>query len=139
MSCLLRATGENFEVDAFLQTSKLRPNTVQHKGQLRRKNKPDGGKSEFSGLSCVVSEKDFNDLEGQIAEAIEFLKSNRVHLQKLVKFPGIEDVRLDFGIERRDEFSQCDYFPSKLLCLAGELGIGIELSQYPISPKQKTK
>jgi hypothetical protein len=58
---------------------------------------------------------------------------------KLIKFAGVENVHLDFGIERRDTFTQYDYFPPKLLTLAGELGIRIELSQYPISKEQKSK
>jgi hypothetical protein len=139
MPCTLRATGKNFEVNVFLQNSKLKPNTVSHKGRPRRKNKPDGVECEFSGFSCIVSEKNFNNLEGQIVDAIKFLKSNRVELQKLIKFSSVEDVRLDFGIERREIFSQCDYFSPELLFIAGKLGIGIELSQYPASKKQKTK
>jgi len=26
---------------------------------------------------------------------------------------------------------QCDYLPPELVCIAGSLGLGIELSQYP--------
>ena len=45
--------------------------------------------------------------------------------------PGVEDMRLDFGIERRDVAVQCDYLPPDLIRVAALLGLGIELSQYP--------
>lgn len=40
---------------------------------------------------------------------------------------------MDFGIARGDVAVQCDYFPPELIRLARELGLGIELSQYPLS------
>lgn len=42
---------------------------------------------------------------------------------------------LDFGyylrLDGQRVLVQCDFLPSELLKLAGELGIGIELSLYP--------
>jgi hypothetical protein len=44
---------------------------------------------------------------------------------------GVESVVLDLGVERRDTAVQCDGFPEELVRLAGGLGLGLELSQYP--------
>ncbi len=46
-------------------------------------------------------------------------------------YPGVTDMRLDFGYYRRDVAAQFDYLPPDLLARAGKLGIGIELSLYP--------
>jgi hypothetical protein len=51
-------------------------------------------------------------------------------VRRLRKFPGVEAVTLDFGIWRRDVVVQCDHFSEELVRLAGELGVGLELSAY---------
>ena len=138
MSCVLRAYGKIFEVDKFLQNSKLKPIAIWRKGEAKWKNKPER-KCKDSGFSCDVSRKDFNNLKGQISDAVKFLKSNQSQLKKLVALSGVENVGLDFGIERRDAYVQFDCFPSELLLLAGKLGIDVALTQYPISKKRKSK
>jgi hypothetical protein len=66
-----------------------------------------------------------------VQDAISFLTVNNHEVARLRSFPGIEHVYLDFGIARRDVLLQCDYLPPELVQLAGALGLGIELSQYP--------
>src|SRR5262245_28464993 len=50
--------------------------------------------------------------------------------------PGVEDMRLDFPldlrIDRETVMAQFDYFPPELVSLAGALGLGLELSIYPV-------
>jgi hypothetical protein len=131
MPCVLRASGKDFDVDAFLQKSKLKPTAVWRKGEPRRKSKPDK-KNLTSGFNCDVSEQDFNNLKGQIIEAQKFLKRHKPDLQKLVRFSGVEGALLDFGFERRDViFSQSDLLPAELIRLAGSIGLAIEMSLYP--------
>ncbi|WP_210420384.1 hypothetical protein [Aquisphaera giovannonii] len=82
-----------------------------------------------------VSDRRWDDLPGQIEDAIEFLQRHRNDLERLRAAPGVVDIRLDFPYELRiDEdnvWAQFDYLPPKLLALAGALGIGIEMSLYP--------
>ena len=133
MSCVLRANGSDFLVDRFLEHSDLIPCVVYRKGEPRSPaSKPKGKIHETSGLNIDVSEADFDNLEGQIQDAISFLKQHKKELERLRKFPGVEGLALDFGIAKRDVIAQYDYFPPELLYLAGSLGIGIELSQYPV-------
>src|SRR6185295_4997963 len=82
-----------------------------------------------SGLSLDVSSAD-GDFDAEIAVAIAFLSIHEAELRRLRDFPGVTDVRLDFGYYRRDVAAQCDYLPPELLARAGKLGIGIELSLY---------
>lgn len=78
----------------------------------------------------VASEAGMDNVLQQIKDAIHFLKINHDELAKLQAFPGAETVCLDFGIEDRDVGLQCDRFPPELLRLAGNLGIGIEITRY---------
>ena len=68
-------------------------------------------------------------------DAVAFLTEHRVALASLRDHPAVEDVRIDFGHYSRIDggrvFMQCDYLGPALLRLAGELGVGFELSLYP--------
>ena len=143
MSTVLRASGVNFDVDAFIALSKLQALEVHNRGMLKfPTSKPNGPKLETSSIYILVSKADFDDFPGQIADAIKFLSTQAKEIRKLCKFPGVEEVTLDFGIEHRDVLAQYDHFPPELVRLAGALGLGLELSQYPIrkpvrTPKKK--
>jgi hypothetical protein len=81
MSCMLRAAGVSFDVDAF----------------------------------------------------IAFLERHAEEVRRLVAFPGAEGVELDFGIARRNVAAQSDWFPPRLVSLAGSLCLGLTISHYAIS------
>ena len=135
MSCVLRVSGKNFDVDSYLQESKLKVISVYYEGKPRMESKLDSKKNEKSGFNIGVSEGDFNDLDKQIKDAIQFLKENSDKLNKLNDFLiNIKDsgICLDFGIKKRNTVVQSNSFPSELLTLAGDLGLDIELTQYPI-------
>ena len=123
--CVLRATGDNFQTETFLLGSTLVPCNVFRKGQRKAKDRV----WETSGITVVVSDAQ-DDLAQQIRDAIEFLKSNREELSRLRGFDGIEGLELDFGIYRKNGFLQCSVFPSELVALAGDFGMGIDLSMY---------
>ncbi|RYG67881.1 DUF4279 domain-containing protein, partial [bacterium] len=127
MSCMLRVSGENFDVDTFLAQSQLEPNNVWHKGEPRYKNQI----RLHSGFSVIASNADMDDPQQQVEEVIVFLKTNQNELAKLRDFPNVEEPILDFGIRDRDVAVQSDRFPAELLHLAGSLNIGLEVSRYP--------
>ncbi len=133
MSTVLRASGKDFDVDALLAVSSLRPTAVWRRGEPRApKSNPSGPVRTTTGLNIPTSNAGFHELQRQISETIEFLQVEAAQIRQLVAWPGVEGAVLDFGIERRDVYVQCDYLPADLIRLAGELGLGIELSQYPI-------
>jgi|ERR1700733_13053113 hypothetical protein len=131
MSCVLRASGANFDVDEFLKTSSLDALTAFHRGELQFPSSSVTRKSESSGMNVSVSTREFSDLRGQIKDAIEFLSKNDRELRRLHDFPGLERMDLDFPVEDRDVVYQRDAFPHKLLSLLGGLGIGLIVSRYP--------
>ena len=128
MSAVLRAAGRDFDVDAFLATSTLKPCRVYRCGERRLASMPP---SEESGLNIPISDAGFAEFPKQVAEATEFLQTQAEEIRCLATFPGVEGVTLDFGIERRDVVVQCDLLPADLIRIAGSLGLNIELSQYP--------
>jgi hypothetical protein len=150
MSCILTIRGKSFDVDAFIDKSKLRPYKKSYKGQPRLKTKPNSDKLSYSHLSIETSKADFDNLDKQIADTIRYLKRNKDKLAHINTTKGIDHAVLDFGIDlridRKNVLCQSDKFPSKLLKLAGDLGLDIELSIYPVdmqtileNAKTKTK
>ncbi|MDJ0865674.1 MAG: hypothetical protein QNK03_06175 [Myxococcota bacterium] len=136
--CVLRATGAEFDPDAFLEGSRLQPRKVFRRGDPRLPNsQPDGPRHQTSGIHIDVSEAQWSDLPGQVADAERFLSANRDEVERLAGAPGVTDLVLDFPIELRIDgegvAAQFDRFPASLVRLAGALGLALELSTYPRS------
>jgi hypothetical protein len=116
MSCVLRAIGAAFDVDAFLADSGLQAETVFHRGAAKLPGSPDGAKWSASGFNVAVSDDGgLDDLPLQVRDASRFLNQHEDELRRLGGFPGVEEVCLDFGIRRRDVAMQTDVFPADLL------------------------
>jgi hypothetical protein len=132
MSAVLRAYGLEFDVDAFLAGCTLPVCAVKRRGEpVAPASRPYGRRHEWSGIHVTASNADFQDFPRQVEEATMFLRAEFEQVRRLRDFPGVEDVTLDFGIARRNVVLQCDRLPPELVCVAGSLGLGIELSQYP--------
>jgi hypothetical protein len=133
--CVLRVTGKDFEPDGPLALSGLTPCNVFRKGP-RSALRPDGPRRETSGFTVVVSRASRADLVEQVNDAIAFLRQHGNAIAGLRSAPGVEDLRLDFPvdlrIDRETVMAQFDYFPPELVSLAGTLGLGIEISIYPV-------
>ena len=130
MSCILRIVGTNLNLKELLNVS-LFPDSTWGKDTPRISTKSESKKHNNSGARYVVSEADFDKYEQQILDAIEFLKKNKNKIQEIMNLPNVDSADLDFGIYRRDVAGQFVKFPTELVKLAGNLGLGIELSQYP--------
>jgi hypothetical protein len=130
MGCVLRVSGRRFDVDAFLSRSRFKPCAVWRKGGQRPGRK--ALKHTDSGFNLVVSEADGPRVDIQIQDAVRFLKRNRTALAELRNQPGVEHLILDFGIQQRSAPAQFDHFPAALVAVAGELGMGLELSRYAV-------
>jgi hypothetical protein len=113
MSCVLRAHGLTFDVDAFLKESSLTPLTVFHQGEPRAPGSNPGGRLiQHSGMNVAVSTGEFSELRRQIEDAILFLETHREEMRRLREFPGGPEVELDFPIEERDVAVQLTCPPS---------------------------
>ncbi|GAO45357.1 DUF4279 domain-containing protein [Flavihumibacter petaseus] len=136
MSCILTISGRNFDIDQFIDKSNLKPFRKSYKGQPRFKTKPDGAKLTQSSISIETSKADFDNLTKQISDTVRYLKRNKDNLVHIATFKGIDHAVLDFGVDLRIDkvkvLTQSDTFPNALLKLAGDLGLDIELSIYPV-------
>ncbi|MGY1459837.1 MULTISPECIES: hypothetical protein [unclassified Luteimonas] len=114
--CVLRAAGPAFAPEAFLASFPL----------------PDANHRE-SSLNVLVSDRDGDDLSGQVLDALSFLREHAAAVKALVALPGVS-ASLDFGLWQKDTMSQSVSFAPDLVALAGELGLGLEASLYAVAP-----
>jgi hypothetical protein len=133
--CVLRVTGRTFDPAKYLASSRLQPYSVFHAGEPKFRSQSKGSTHEESGFKIDVSRRSWSSLAGQAADAVSFLRKHRRALAALRRYPGVDDIRLDFPldlrIDRKTVFAQFDYFPPTLVSLAGALGCGLEVSIYP--------
>lgn len=137
---VLHVSGESFDPDGVLPSLSLRPYRVWRRGEPVAATGPRAGRVfESGGFCCEVSEAD-GLLADETADALAFLAEHRSALASLRDHPAVEDMRIDFGHYQRIDGErvvvQCDYLGPELLRLAGELGIGFELSLYPAPAPQ---
>lgn len=139
--CVLRASGVDFDVDAFLGSSSLKPCAIHRRGSPRAgKAAPRGRGHESSGLAVAVSGAPWSDLTAQVSDAEQFLAAHQTAIRDLVGFPGVDEATLDFPLELRigdGVAAQFDRFPASLVAAAGRLGLALELSLYPVAPERR--
>lgn len=138
MSCILRVSGAELNVDALLNIVDLKPDRIWRRGEPRRTSKPEGKRHDHSGASFVASDADFSEFGQQIEEATSYLENHARHIASMVSFDGVQDATLDFGIELRDVAIHSDILPVRFLKAVAGVGIAVELSHYPCS-EEKTK
>jgi hypothetical protein len=129
----LRAIGISFDVDAFLEDTTLEGASVFRRGEPKFSGQPDGEKRTASGFNLGVSQAGFDDVPSQVSDATRFLGLYEEELRRLTGFEGVEEVCLDFGVERRDVAAQRDVFPADLLWRAGALDIDLVVTQLAVS------
>jgi hypothetical protein len=125
--------GEEFEPEAFLAGSELKADAVFKKGEPVGR-RPGKGKRAQSGLNIGVSDAEWDELGGQIADATAFLTKHRAELEQLHALLGDGGLTLDFALDSeigRSKWTQSGRFPAAFVRLAGEIGVEIELSFYP--------
>jgi hypothetical protein len=115
--CVLRASGEDFDVDEFLRSSSLKPCAIHRRGTpYLAKGQPRGRVHEASGLAIAVSGASWSDLATQVTDAERFLAAHRAEILRLVHFPGVEEATLDFSLDLRigdGVAAQFDRFPPR--------------------------
>ena len=123
-SCVLRATGDNFQPSDFLRESTFEPCNVFRKDE----RKSASSVWDTSGITVEVSSED--DFPAQVREAIIFLETNRTELLRLKQFAGLKNLSLDFGVGGKDSFLQSYFFPLEIIHLASEFELELEVSVY---------
>jgi hypothetical protein len=133
VSAILRASGRDFDVDAFATHCRWKIAKIFRRGEERTSAKDLAARTRAeSGLNVVVSDADFNALDKQIKDAVQFLTGNADEIRRLVEFPGVDGVVLDFGTAQRDAIAKSHFLPADLVQAAGAVGIALEVSKYTI-------
>jgi hypothetical protein len=133
--CVLRVAVYRKTLADFLSGTLL-PVYESHDKTTPQRFGPDKGKAYgYAGFQSAVSQKEWDDLPGQVANAIRFLRRYRDDLKRLRDDFKVHDIILDFPyyfrIGKNDVAVQWDFLPPALISIAGGLGIGIEMTLYP--------
>jgi hypothetical protein len=138
MSCILRVSGAQLDVDALLASVRLIPDRVWHRGEPRLESRPNGKCHEHSGATFLASGADFGDFDRQIEEATRFLEDHSTQIAGIVTFKDVEAATLDFGIELRDVMIHRDILAPRFLRAAALAGVAVELSHYPCNHEEES-
>ena len=90
MRCISTIRGRKFNVDEFIDTTKLVPYRRSYKGQPKFKTKPNRRKLAHSSLSIEASKADFDNFKKQVADTTLFLKKNKDKLAHVAATRGID-------------------------------------------------
>jgi hypothetical protein len=129
--CILKIYSETKSFQDYTKSTTLPVVSCHVKGQIRRTTT--GELHKAHRISFSVSDKDWGDFKGQVAEAIAFLDENELELAKLIDSHKGIDAYLDFPLYSRlngEIVNQNDHLPRDLIVLAGRLGLGIEMAIY---------
>ena len=129
--CILKVYSDNESFESFSQITDIPVYSLYNKGE-RKNEKTDDIHTDFR-ISFDVSEKEWDDIEGQIDDAILFLNKYKEQIQDLLTRHSISDAYLDFSLWSRlndNVVNQNDYLPRELVKIAGNLNIGIEMGIY---------
>jgi hypothetical protein len=137
MSCILRVSGGQLDVDALLSSVRLTPDCIWNRGEPRTRTKPDGKCHQDSGVTYLASDADFCDFDKQVEEATRFLEDHSTEIAGIVSFEGVEEATLDFGIELRDVMIHSDILTPRFLRAAAIAGVAVELSHYPCNNEEE--
>ena len=127
--CVLKVYSETNSFKEFSDNTNIPVYSCIEKGEAITTNKL----SEEFRISFDVSEKEWDDFNGQVSDAISFLEKHYTQIKELFVTHLITDAYLDFPLwSRLDEsiVNQNDHIPRELIKLAGELNIGIEMAIY---------
>ncbi len=116
MGCVLRIGGSKEAIRRFVERNLIAPAAVFDEA-----------------INISVSDAAFQDLPGQVQDAISFLERYGEQLYEVCQSFGIDSLCLDFGLAYTDDYVQGFYFPADLLYGAGNYSIDIEVSLYPVS------
>lgn len=131
--CVFHVSSFTDSFQTFLENHPELPVYKKHEKGDTPHIKSEQGPHENYGFSCEVSDREWDDVEGQVVDMISFLEVYTPYLQALQATHNIDNWRFDMPYECRldgERYAQFDYLPPKLIRLAGALEIGIELSLY---------
>lgn len=136
MGCVLHFFGDAANVAELERLCPTEPCNVFYKGKPRS-TRPNSRLSGTSGISIVASDADFDKLELQQTESLEFLTLHHAKLLDMRAVEGVETASIDYGISMRNVIVQGDAFEPELLAKIASLEMRMILSQYPPQGRAK--
>lgn len=134
MGCVLRVAGVSFDPDRFLRDSNLVAYKVWRRGEPKLSIDQANAFHRNSGMNITVSNADLGEFDQQVKNAIGFLRDHESELTRLVGFPGVDAVGLDFGTAWGDDSAmQTRHLPLELIRLVAQVGLDMEISIYAVS------
>jgi hypothetical protein len=130
MPCVLRVSGKNLDLSAFLENFPVKAFRTWRKGEPRVPASPNSKINADFGACFHVSSAGFDEFAKQQVDAISFLSANRASLQQLTSFPNVEFAQLDFGIDWGGEWIHSDVLSPTFLRAAADAGVSVEISHY---------
>jgi hypothetical protein len=127
VSCVLRISSENVDLEALLRNSSLRILTFSRKGEVSPGR---SAPSPCSACNIDVSDAEVGDLQRQVSDALIFLGEHATELRNILSSKDGVHAVLDFSVSQRDVSVQNSPFPAKLLHIMGDLGIELNVSIY---------
>ena len=127
--CVLKVYSDTDSFKSFEKTTKIPVYSSYDKGESKGKSQV---RTDYK-ISFDVSEKEWDDFEGQVEDTIFFLTQHFDELEKFFKTHSITTAYLDFPLYSRlygDIVNQNDHLPKELIQLAGKLSLGIEMAIY---------
>lgn len=129
--CILRLSSRSVSFKPILDETKLPITSVYDAGEYRDTKRARLCQNNQATLD--VSDKEWDDLQGQINDAICFLENHKGDIQKLFELVNDLSVGLDFPINSKLDgniVTQGITFPGRLTSLAGSLNIDIGMTLY---------
>jgi len=129
--CVLRIVSKTKSFKSLLEGMDIPTLSVFDAGEYRDKAKKRLCKNNQASLD--VSEKEWDDLAGQVEDAINFLNKYTPELEEIFKRIDDVDAALDFPVNSilgEKWVTQGINFPKQLVSIAGKLKIGIGMTLY---------
>lgn len=129
--CILKIYSDTTSFQTYSESTALSIVSCHIKGQIRSRRT--GELYSSHRISVSVSDKDWDDFKGQVADAIAFLTNHEIELAHLIASHNATDAYLDFPLYSRlygEIVNQNDQLPRDLIVLAGRLGLAIEMAIY---------
>lgn len=131
--CVIHISSLTDSFDAFLEDHPELPVYQKHNKDEQIGEYAESSQHADFGFSCVVSDREWSDYDGQLVDIISFLQVYKALLMNLKDSHKVEDIRFDIPLE--SPLSDSVHFhsfalPNSLISLLHNTDIHIEYTIY---------
>ena len=127
--CILEIYSDTDSFKEFIKTTTLPTFKIFEKGEFTNSLKKRVNENYI--ISIEISNKKMDNLKGQIKDAIQFLNTNFIEIEKLISIHKVTFSFLSFGVLiNENQTTLRNFYPIELLRLANSLNFEIETAIY---------